>query len=65
MGPIGCPETSARSYQYSLRNNPKERGFQVAFYFEKLLKYSDALFVHDSVGTLNQVMCVTRTEFER
>jgi hypothetical protein len=25
MGPIGCPETSARSYHYSLRNNAEER----------------------------------------
>jgi hypothetical protein len=24
MGPICCPETSVRNYQYSLRNNPKE-----------------------------------------
>jgi hypothetical protein len=24
MGPIGCPETSVRIYQYSLRNNPDE-----------------------------------------
>ena len=23
MGPIDCPETSGRNYQYSLRNNPK------------------------------------------
>jgi len=25
MGPIGCPETSVRNYQYSLRNNLEER----------------------------------------
>jgi len=25
MGPIGCPETSVRSYHYTLHNNPKER----------------------------------------
>jgi hypothetical protein len=25
MGPIGCPETSARNYHDSLRNNPEER----------------------------------------
>ena len=24
-GPIGCPETSVRNYQYSLHNNPEER----------------------------------------
>jgi len=24
--PIGCPETSVRSYHYSLRNNPQELG---------------------------------------
>jgi hypothetical protein len=24
MGPIGCPETSAINYHYSLRNNPEE-----------------------------------------
>jgi len=25
MGPIGCPETSVRNYQSTLRNNPEER----------------------------------------
>jgi hypothetical protein len=25
MGPISCPKTSLRDYQYSLRNNPEER----------------------------------------
>ena len=24
MGPIGCPETSVRNYNYSLRNNSEE-----------------------------------------
>ena len=24
MGQIGCPETSVRNYDYSLRNNPEE-----------------------------------------
>jgi len=24
MGPIGCPETSVRNYNYSLRNKPEE-----------------------------------------
>jgi len=28
-GPIRCPETSARSYYYSLRNNPEERSSHV------------------------------------
>jgi hypothetical protein len=28
MRPIGCPETSVRNYQFSLRNNPKERSSQ-------------------------------------
>jgi hypothetical protein len=28
MVPIGCPETSARNYRYSLRNNPEERTSQ-------------------------------------
>jgi hypothetical protein len=28
MGPIGCLETSVRSYQYSLRNDPEERSSQ-------------------------------------
>jgi hypothetical protein len=26
MGPIGCPETSAINYLYTLGNNPEERG---------------------------------------
>ena len=25
MGPIGCPETSIRNYNYSLHNSPEER----------------------------------------
>ena len=25
MGPIGCPETSARNYHYTPRNSPEER----------------------------------------
>jgi len=25
VGSTGCPETSARNYSYSLRNNPEER----------------------------------------
>jgi len=29
MGPIDCPETSARNYDYSLRNNPEERSSQL------------------------------------
>ena len=28
MGPIGCHETSARNYHYSLRNNPEKRHSQ-------------------------------------
>ena len=28
MGPIGCPETSARKHYYSLRNIPEERSVQ-------------------------------------
>jgi hypothetical protein len=29
MGPIGCPETSVRNYDYLLRNNPAERSSQL------------------------------------
>jgi len=25
MGPINCPETSARNYHYSMQNSPEER----------------------------------------
>ena len=25
MGPIGCPETPAQNYHYTLRNDPEER----------------------------------------
>jgi hypothetical protein len=28
MGPIGCPEKSARNYYHSLRNSPEERSSQ-------------------------------------
>jgi len=31
MGPIGCPETSVRYYQYLLRNNPEERSSHLPF----------------------------------
>jgi len=30
---LGCPETSVRSYHYSLRNNPEERSFQIIYSF--------------------------------
>jgi hypothetical protein len=29
MGPIFCPETSVRKYNYSLRNNPEQRSSQI------------------------------------
>jgi hypothetical protein len=29
MGPIVCPETSARNYNYSLRNSPEERSYRL------------------------------------
>ena len=29
MGPIACPETSVRNYNYSLRNDPEEHGFHL------------------------------------
>jgi hypothetical protein len=29
MGPIDCPETSVRNYQYSLRNNTEKRSSQL------------------------------------
>jgi hypothetical protein len=29
MGPIGLPETSARNYHYTLRNNPVENSSQL------------------------------------
>jgi len=28
MGPIGWPETSVRSYDYCMRNNPEERSYE-------------------------------------
>ena len=34
MGPIGCPETSVRSYHHTLRNSPEEcRSLSVFFIF--------------------------------
>jgi hypothetical protein len=32
MGPICCPETSERTYHYSLRNNPEERSSQMVVF---------------------------------
>jgi hypothetical protein len=29
MDPIRCPETSIRTYQYSMRNDPEERSFNL------------------------------------
>jgi hypothetical protein len=37
MGPIGCPETSVRSYHYSLRNDPEERISRTYFILLNLL----------------------------
>ena len=38
MGPIGCPETSVRSYHYTLRNIPEEHisGKLLLKYFIKI-----------------------------
>jgi len=39
MGPIGCPETSVRDYQYKLRNNPEESRFETTWEFRiKLIR---------------------------
>jgi len=35
-GPIGCPATSVRNYQYWLPNNQSERSFHGALYFIKV-----------------------------
>jgi hypothetical protein len=35
IGPIGCPETSLKYYDCSLRNIPEERSFQVRSYCER------------------------------
>jgi hypothetical protein len=40
MGPIDCPETSVRNYNYSLSNNPEERS--------SLLKAVILLYVRNS-----------------
>ena len=40
MGPIGCPETSAGNYHYTLRNIPKERGSQRVIYLSKMVESS-------------------------
>jgi len=32
MGLIGCPETSVRSYHYSLRNSPEESSSDLSIY---------------------------------
>jgi hypothetical protein len=43
MGPIGCPETSARIYHYMLRNNPEERRSQTTptFCISVLIRSAD------------------------
>ena len=40
MGPIGCPETSARNYHYSLRNSPDERSSHYECVFVRLRSYT-------------------------
>jgi len=35
-GPIGCPETSVRSYNYTLRNDPEERSSQVWWSYQSI-----------------------------
>jgi hypothetical protein len=36
MGPIDCPETSARYYHYTLRNSPEELSSQI---WDEIIKY--------------------------
>jgi len=42
-GMIGCPETSVKNYNYSLRNGPEEGGslasVRSSFWYEKRLRY--------------------------
>ena len=38
LGPIGYSETSVRTYHYSLRNNPEERGSRLEEKFEDNIK---------------------------
>jgi hypothetical protein len=45
MGPIDCPETSVRNYDYSLRNDPEERRYQLLNSFDNISKLSIFLFV--------------------
>jgi hypothetical protein len=42
MGRLGCPETSARNYHYTLRNIPGERRFNLYRYGS--LKSRDSLY---------------------
>jgi len=42
MGPIGCPETSARNYHYSLRNNPGERSSEIFVFLPQWWRKPDS-----------------------
>jgi len=39
LEPIGCPETSVRNYNYSLRNNPEGRSHQSDWLTDMLCNY--------------------------
>jgi len=57
MGPIGCPETSARYYHYSLSNDPEDRSSQNEFNYYSVWHKTLALFyvlkIHELMTQVN------------
>jgi len=52
-GPIGCPETSVRNSQHSLRNNPEESSSQALIVFVMVVLYCDVM-----LETINNVILI-------
>jgi hypothetical protein len=39
IGPIGCPETTVRNYNYSLHNNPEHSSYLFLFLYKTYQKF--------------------------
>jgi len=59
MGPIGCPETSVKNYQYTLRNIAEEREYDI-LRGGSLKSHKVFVFITD----MNSVYCAVRTVFK-
>jgi hypothetical protein len=61
IGPIGCPEMSAKNYHFSLGNNPEEHSSQL--FRGGGLKSRICILTHTSFCELNFMLTTCRPKF--